>query len=128
MLYDGTSPWIQRSDGGAGAMAFRAALVLGTCVAAITVPNLGDLIDIVGSAFASWIALVLPALFDLICAARLRGYHLSRAELCTGVLVLVGSMVGMVAGTWTSTARILALWFHDADVERNGVATLELSP
>ena len=31
-----------------------------------------------------------------------------------GVLVLVGSMVGMVAGTWTSTARILALWSGSA--------------
>jgi hypothetical protein len=80
-MYDDTAnPTPQRSDGGLGAMAYRGAIVLGTCIAAITVPNLGDLIDIVGAAFASWIALILPALFDLICAARLKGYKVTNLE------------------------------------------------
>ncbi|KAJ8608809.1 hypothetical protein CTAYLR_009352 [Chrysophaeum taylorii] len=57
--------WISRSDGGVYVVMLRSAIVALTAVVALVVPNLTDLIDLVGVLFAPVLAIVFPCIFDL---------------------------------------------------------------
>ena len=102
------SIWITKADGGAGAVALRAALVAFTAVVAVVVPSLSDLIDIVGALLAPWLALTIPALLDLCAGLSMKAYPMTPVDVTVASFVLTTSFILAICGTVSVIMSILS--------------------
>lgn len=95
-----TSIWIHEADGGAAAVGFRLAFVVGTAAVAILVADLTRLIELVGIVFAPALAFIFPNLFDLVAARRSPSdYPRTKLELAVSTAILACTVLACTVGT-----------------------------
>lgn len=88
-------------------LCFRYVLVIFICALAIAIPDLGDIISLIGAMASSMLALILPPLIDqLILYNTTRGKYYWVQCMKNAVIVLFG-VVGMVVGTYVSIDQLV---------------------
>ena len=83
-------------EGSAKTIAMRVAIIILSALAFLAVPNLNDLISLVGLAFGSALGIVLPATFDVRCA-MLDGPSYKRSKAQVAVSATIALLVSLVA-------------------------------
>jgi len=85
----------------------RTALVCLTCICAIAIPNLGDYISLVGAVSSSVLALIFPAIIDLLVFHEDdEGRRMSWLCCMKNYFIILFGFVGFVAGTIVSVQQI----------------------
>uniref|UniRef100_A0A6G3MF58 Proton-coupled amino acid transporter 3 (Trinotate prediction) n=1 Tax=Henneguya salminicola TaxID=69463 RepID=A0A6G3MF58_HENSL len=81
-------------------------LVLFTCVAAVVIPRLEDLLSLSGSFAAASISLVLPSFFHFFCFKSVEQF--SRVLLVLDIIIVIVGIAGSVLGTYAATVELLS--------------------
>lgn len=109
------NPWATRNLGrvfGAGPVQseyiMRFSLILFTCLLAVLVPDLGDIISLIGSLAGSMLALIIPPILDM----KVRPYAQSWWTYCLNGFIISLGLVGFVTGTTLSIHNIFKNLMH----------------
>lgn len=93
-----------------GEVLFRSFMVLITFAVAALVPNLGLLLSLFGAVFSTIIALVMPALIQLVILSSEEG-GLSWFVIIKDSIILLIAFLGLITGGYESLSQIIKAHF-----------------
>jgi len=90
-------------------MLFRYMLVAFVCALAIAIPDLGDIISLIGAMASSMLALILPPTIDQLVMTFNKPNGKARFYISTvkNVAIIIFGVVGMVVGTYVSVDQLV---------------------
>jgi len=113
-------------------LAMRTALVCLTCICAVAIPNLGDYISLVGAVSSSVLALIFPAIIDLLVFHEdEQGKRMSMFCTLKNYFIILFGFVGFVAGTIVSIQQIyvdLTENYNENDICSGGFVNVTTPP
>lgn len=85
----------------------RIAIVIGTVIIAIAIPNLGGFISLVGAVCLSTLGLIFPSIIDLVTINEDPGLGRYNWRLWKNGFLIVFGLIGFTSGTYVSIQEII---------------------
>ena len=87
----------------------RYLLVLAICALAIAIPDLGDIISLIGAMASSMLALIMPPVIDQLImvkstSERPKPFYFKSAK---NLIIVIFGVMGMVVGTYVSIVQLV---------------------